>query len=277
MTGETTPAGFPAACFRRPRSAGSSRFSRSQASWFSYSAARSLHSLQAASSSARGRAPPPPPPARFRGAARPPRKAWRAQGRHVRSGRISYAGSTTRRSSSSSVLCEHTPLIVSHPQQDNLLCRPRSPRCIPGTRHAHAPQTANTRNSKLRTASRAGPWPRRTRSRARPDRRPPAGGAGATRKAAARRLSFLLTSESTPLLLAASDSTLNWFQRPGAGTRGWRGADLARADQGAAGALRACGWPKAGDSACWRWLALAPEAEAGRPVARSLPLGCCAV
>lgn len=182
MTGETTPAGFPAACFRRPRSAGSSRFSRSQASWFSYSAARSLHSLQAASSSARGRAPPPPPPARFRGAARPPRKAWRAQGRHVRSGRISYAGSTTRRSGSSSVLCEHTPLIVSHPQQDNLLCRPRSPRCIPGTRHAHAPQTANTRNSKLRTASRAGPWPRRTRSRARPDRRPPAGGGRGRRK-----------------------------------------------------------------------------------------------
>ena len=98
--GETTPAGFPA-CSRRPRSAGSSRSSRSQASWSSCSAAQSLLSLQAASSSARRRAPPPP--ARFRGAARPPRTTWRAQGRHARSGRLSYAGSTTRRSGSSTL------------------------------------------------------------------------------------------------------------------------------------------------------------------------------
>ena len=186
MTGETTPAGFPAACFRRPRSAGSSRFSRSQASWFSYSAARSLHSLQAASSSARGRAPPPPPPARFRGAARPPRKAWRAQGRHVRSGRISYAGSTTRRSGSSSVLCEHTPLIVSHPQQDNHLCRPRSPRCIPGTRHTvtrtRQNLTANARNSKLRAARAALAPGHAARALARARTAAPRGGGGGDAK-----------------------------------------------------------------------------------------------
>lgn len=103
--GETTPAGFPAACSRRPRSAGSSRSSRSQASWSSCSAMQSLLSLQAASSSARRRAPPPP--ARFRGAARPPRKTWRAQGRHARSGRLSYAGSTTRRSGSSTCVHVH--------------------------------------------------------------------------------------------------------------------------------------------------------------------------
>ena len=111
-TGETTPAGFPAACSRRPRSAGSSRSSQSQASWSFCSAARSLHSLQAASSSARRQTPPPPPPARFRGAARPPRKTWRAQGRRARSGRLSYAGSTTRRSGSSTAVCSTRPSLA---------------------------------------------------------------------------------------------------------------------------------------------------------------------